>query len=83
MSDAQNTAGRFAELRSQPIVACCCRWLNHSSDLLTRVLFVTIINSLERSRGGWGRDDDDRGQGGGVGGGGGGRDGDVVGEENC
>lgn len=49
MSDAQNTAGRFAELRSQPIVACCCRWLNHSSDLLTRVLFVTIINSLERS----------------------------------
>lgn len=52
--------------------------MNHSSDLSTGVLFVTVINSLER-RGGGGRGrDDDRGGGEG---GGGGRDGDIVGEE--
>lgn len=28
--------------------------MNHSSDLSTRVLFVTVINSLERRGGGWG-----------------------------
>lgn len=42
---------RFRELQWQAI-ACCCRCVNHSSDLSSRVLCVTVINSLERRGGG-------------------------------